>query len=187
MANWQGRHFFLLAADNPLRSWLLEPLSLTERCAGSCDAFCVRLIGFRGEKSLFPNVLFGRRVVVREVLLECDQRPVIFAHTELAQVPRGKLNCWVARLGSRSLGSLLFRYPGFKRGKLEFCRIDKRFPLFRRAIAAAGIDDCTELWARRSWHCLGRQCVLVTEVFLPQILELEKREGFRQKRTITRK
>jgi len=93
--------------------------------------------------------------------------PVIFAHTTLSAAANGRLTRWLARLGTRSLGSLLFSFPGFRRGDIEFCRLDSRHPLFQRASALAG--DATELWARRSKHSLGGQSVLVTEVFLPAI------------------
>jgi chorismate--pyruvate lyase len=104
---------------------------------------------------------------VREVVLECDGRPVIFAHTTLATVAPGRLSRWMAGLGNRSLGSLLFSYPGFRRGTIEFLRLDARHPLYRRAAALGPVG--ASLWARRSLHRLGWQQVLVTEVFLPAI------------------
>ena len=49
---------------------------------------------------------------VREVLLECDGVPVIFAHSVLSTARSGRLGRWFAGLGSRSLGSLLFAHAG---------------------------------------------------------------------------
>lgn len=152
-----------------LRSWLTEPDSLTARCQRACSEFRVRLLDFGKARPLVDEDA-GRLAWVREVALECDGVPVIFAHTTLSIRPRGRLNNWLGRLGSRSLGSLLFAYPGFRRGKIEFCRLDRRHPLFARAAAIAPVGDC--LWARRSFHGLGRQEVLVTEVFLPGIRRL---------------
>lgn len=108
---------------------------------------------------------------VREVILECDGVPVIFAHSVLSTATRGRLTRWLARLGSRSLGSLLFSYPGFNRGAIEYRRLDARHPLYQRAAALGAAGPC--LWARRSLHRLGAQQVLVTEVFLPAIAKLE--------------
>ena len=107
---------------------------------------------------------------MREVVLECDGRPVIFAHTTLATTANGRMSRWMAGLGSRSLGSLLFSYPGFRRGAIEFLRLDARHPLYRRAAALGPV--ATTLWARRSRHRLGNQAVLVTEVFLPAVARL---------------
>jgi chorismate--pyruvate lyase len=103
----------------------------------------------------------------REVILECDGVPVIFAHSVLLSASRGRLSRWLDGLASRSLGSLLFTCPGFKREPLEFCKLDAAHPLHQRAATWAG--GTPELWARRSVHRLGRQALLVTEVFLPGI------------------
>jgi chorismate--pyruvate lyase len=62
---------------------------------------------------------------------------------------------------------LLFSHPGFRRGDIEFRRLDKRHPLYQRAVALGAISRT--LWARRSLHRFGRQQVLVTEVFLPAV------------------
>jgi chorismate--pyruvate lyase len=110
--------------------------------------------------------------MVREVALECDGVPVIFAHTTLASLGRGRLGRWLAGLGSRSLGSLLFAFPGFRRGAIEFRRLDHRHALYRRAAALGEVGKF--LWARRSWHSLDGQRVVVTEVFLPAIVRLGK-------------
>lgn len=178
MWGWSKRLRLYGRESATLRSWLREPDSLTARCERACASFRVRLLRLQRDSSWFPREQKKGQTIAREVLLQCDGRPVVYAHTELPSAPRGKLTPWLRRLGNRSLGSLLFSYPGFRRGALEYCRLDRQSLLFQHAITAAGIDDCAELWARRSWHCLGRQCVLVTEVFLPQILELEKREVF---------
>lgn len=159
------------ACDPHLRSWLTEPDSLTARCQRACADFRVRLLGFGKGRPLADESAggdVGRGLAwVREVVLECDGRPVIFAHTTLATAIPGRLSRWMAGLGNRSLGSLLFSYPGFERGTIEFLRLDARHPLYRRAAALGPVG--ASLWARRSLHRLDRQQVLVTEVFLPAI------------------
>jgi chorismate--pyruvate lyase len=105
-------------------------------------------------------------VWVREVALSCDAQVVVLAHTVLPRQPRGPLTRWLARLGSRSLGSLLFSHAGFRRGEMHFKRLDARHPLFQPACATLGAQAKT-LWARRSLFAFGRQSVLVTEVFSP--------------------
>ena len=167
-----------LAAPAPaawLRSWLLEPGSLTRRCQRRCRHFQVRLLAQGRAPDLVAAVpARARQTLVREVLLCCDGVPVIFAHTTLSTVGRGRLNRWLARLGSRSLGSLLFAYPGFCRGAIECTRLDRRDPLYRAALAALppGSTLPPQLWARRSTHALGGQQVSVCEVFLPAIQSL---------------
>jgi chorismate lyase len=155
-------------ADDPvLRSWLREPGSLTARLQRACRDFRVQVV--RGGRAVLPadGCAGAGLQQVREVLLICDGVPVIFAHTRMSTVRRGRLSLWLSRLGSRSLGSLLFAYPGFKRDPIEFCRLDQRHPLYRRAATYGAVGPT--LWARRSRHRLGAQEVLVTEVFLPVI------------------
>lgn len=165
------------AGNRPFATWLTEPGSLTKRCEAACRRFRIRLLGYGRRPPLPDEAAFlrlrpGQRAWGREVLLECDGVPVIFAHTVLPLRPRGRLGRWLAGLGSRSLGSLLFAHPGFRRGAIEFVRLDRRHPLFRRALAATGPIGVRELWARRSAHSLAGQTVLVTEVFLPAIARL---------------
>ncbi len=159
-----------------LRSWLTEPGSLTARCQALCSRFAVQLLHYGFDRPLLDEVGSRPRLKVREVLLACDGVPVIFAHTTLctaalsnhpAGQSRGRLSRWLARLGSRSLGSLLFAHPGFARGEVEYCRLDARHPLFQRVSAV--YPPSGPLWARRSRHSLGGQTVMVTEVFLPAI------------------
>ena len=161
------------AVDRRLASWLGEPGSLTARCQAASGEFRVRLLRFRRARPLADEGSGRAMAQVREVLLECDGVPVIFAHTTLSTATGGRLSRWLARLGSRSLGSLLFAHPGFVRGAIEYRRLDRRHPLYRRVaeVATAGVF----LWARRSRHRLGRQEVLVTEVFLPAIAGLARR------------
>ena len=162
--------------DPVLRSWLTEPDSLTIRCQQACrEDFRVRLLRYDHGRPLADEAAGcarGRQPVwVREVVLECDGRPVIFAHTTLAITAKGCLPRWMAGLGNRSLGSLLFSFPGFRREAIEYLRLDRRHPLYQRA-AAVGQAGAA-LWARRSLHRLGDECVLVTEVFLPEISRLK--------------
>ena len=171
MTRRQWRHKRLPGkADAALTSWLREPDSLTARCQRNCRQFRVRLLHAGLLLPLDDESNRRQWVRGREVLLECDGVPVIFAHSELLTASNGRLTRWLAGLGSRSLGSLLFSYPGFKRGQLEFRKLDARDKLYRSAQPWAG--SAPELWARRSVHRLGRQALCVTEVFLPAIGEL---------------
>lgn len=163
--------------DRCLRSWLIEPGSLTARCQRTVQHFRVRLLAFRVAQPFEDEAALLEQarspLKMREVLLECDGVPVIFAHTLLPLAARGRLGRWLTRLGERSLGSLLFTRPGFSRQPIEFRRLDRRDPLYWRAVHAAQLQTPPpSLWARRSAHALDGQQVLVTEVFLPAILAL---------------
>ena len=77
-----------------------------------------------------------QRVWVREVALYYDNVSVVFARSVLPRRPRGPLTRWLARLGNRSLGTLLFAHPGFSRGAIFCKRLDRRHALFQRATDA---------------------------------------------------
>ena len=165
--DWRGS---LPDTARPLRGWLTEAGSLTARCQRHCREFRVRVLA-QGRCPALADETARGRPPVREVLLECDGVPVIFAESVLSGSRCGRLGRWFARLGSRSLGSLLFIHRGFRRGDIEFVRLRPRDALHHRVCVVLG-RPLPALWARRSRHHLDGGSVLVTEVFLPAILGL---------------
>jgi chorismate--pyruvate lyase len=112
------------------------------------------------------------RVWEREVLLRCDEVPVVFAHTVVPAAASASDWPLFSALGERSLGSILFRDPLVTRGELEFARLRAGHPLMQRARAALGGAMTTTLYARRCLYRRQRGVLLVTEVFLPPVLAL---------------
>jgi chorismate--pyruvate lyase len=113
----------------------------------------------------------GVPAMVREVLLSCAGRPVVFAHTVIPRV--GLRGAWhdLANLGNRPLGAALFANPRIKRFPLSFRLLQRHHPLHRAA--RQYLDDLPDqLWARRSLFALGSRPIMVTEVFLPEVLNL---------------
>lgn len=105
---------------------------------------------------------------VREVMLLCDDMPVVFAHSVLPHAAlRGGWN-GITRLGSRSLGEVLFSDHRITREPLTYRQIRSGHALFR-AIAKQLPLESSGLWARRSLFCLNAHPLLVSEVFLPRI------------------
>jgi chorismate--pyruvate lyase len=163
-------------AAGPYRAWLTDRGSLTARIAARCREVRVE-VTFQGlrrpdrdERFLFADA--GRaRALVREVLLCCGDAPVVFAHTVVR--PRDLDGPWrsVARLGSRPLGAALFADPRIERFPLRQRRIGRHHELYRRVRAAVHVD-LPWLWARRSLFRVHDSPILVTEVFLPEILAL---------------
>jgi chorismate--pyruvate lyase len=161
------------ATNRPLLPWLKNRDSLTAQIQ-SLGKFSIRLVrqklGRPTQDEAAPLAIQPRHLAwIREVSLHCDGQPVIFAHTVLTCHPRGPLTGWLARLGTRSLGALLFAHAGFSRGQLECRRLDHRHALFKPAIKAMQLMAAPpeSLWARRSYFVFGRQKVLVTEIFSP--------------------
>lgn len=164
------------AASGPYRPWLTDRGSLTARIASRCPDVRVEVVfqalrrPDRDERFLFPHR--GRaKVMVREVFLVCDGVRVVFAHTVF--YPGDLCGPWrsVAKLGNRPLGAALFADPRIRRHPLRQRRIGRHHELQRR-LRAFVPDAPASLWARRSLFRLHDSPILVTEVFLPEILRL---------------
>jgi chorismate--pyruvate lyase len=174
------RHVNAVNAPVAMRSWLTTGGSLTARLSAHSSAFRVQRLHQRTALCLFDEArAIGMRrpgrVWEREVLLRCDGAPVVFAHTVVPMSATAADWPLFNALGERSLGSTLFYDPRVARGDLEFARIRAGHPLMQRARAALGAADDTIFFARRCLYRRRRGTLLVTEVFLPAVLELASR------------
>jgi chorismate--pyruvate lyase len=161
---------------DPWRPWLTWRGSLTWRITARARDFRVEVIrqGLHVPNEDEYSSLgqpAHRRALVREVVLRADGVPVVLAHSiaawrDLSGVWRG-----LRGLGSRPLAEALFTDPLVARRPLEFVRIDSRHPLWKRARRVLG-RDFPVLWARRSRFVKRGRPLLVTEVFLPALLDL---------------
>lgn len=159
----------LVRATRDLRPWLSERGSLTQRLISHFPQFSVRVLrqGFysphQDERAILG--LSNALVATREVLLCSAGQAVVYAHsiTSRASLKRGFH--LLGRTGSRPLGALLFADPTIKRSPLAWRQLNRRHPLWQKAVAAAGPQAPT-LWARRSIFYAGQDQLLVTEVFL---------------------
>lgn len=156
-----------------LRHWLTDRSSLTRRLKSRCASFRVvplatGLARPNADEYALLGMTPGTRAYVREVMLLCDDAPVVFAHSVLPRASlRGGWN-GISRLGSRSLGEALFSDHRIARQPLAYRHLAHGHPLFR-SIAKHKLPTASSLWGRRSVFCLGSQPLLVTEVFLPAI------------------
>jgi chorismate--pyruvate lyase len=150
-----------------LRDWLLDEGSLTRRLTALADgAFAVEPLAegwqtLRDDECVALTVARGSQGWVREVYLRGHGQAWVHARSVAARSALEHADLDLARLGSRSLGELLFSERAFRRGPFQACR----YP-------AAWLPDAVQapgLWARRS--CFSREAlgVLVAEVFLPAL------------------
>ena len=164
------------SAAGAYRPWLTDRGSLTARIKARCPGVWVKVV-FQGLRRPDRDESFvfahrGRaRVLVREVFLCCGDTPVVFAHTVLD--PGDLCGPWrsVARLGNRPLGAALFADARIERHPLRSRKIGWHHDLYRRLNAHVPRAPLA-LWARRSLFRLHNSPILVTEVFLPEILRL---------------
>lgn len=161
-----------------MRGWLADTGSLTRKLSARSRQFRVRRLRQEGGLCLADEfralrLARRRRVREREVLLQCDGRAVVFAHTVLPLDASAADWPFFSTLGERSLGGRLFGDARVVPGPLQFARLHTCHPLARRARAAAGEAVPDEpLLARRRLYRRRRGMLLVTELFLPALHEL---------------
>lgn len=165
-------------APASLRDWLTDRASLTLKLSAASGNFRVQRLRQQSGVCLADEceaIGLPRPITVqeREVLLRCDDCPVVFAHT-VVPLPASAADWpFFGTLGERSLGTTLFGDPRVARGPLQFARLHPAHPLARRAglaIGAATPDDY--LYARRCLFRRKKGLLLVTEVFLPAVTQL---------------
>jgi chorismate--pyruvate lyase len=172
------RHVNAVAPTAAMRAWLTAGGSLTARLVAHSSAFRVQRLHQRTALCLADearSIGMGRpgRVWEREVLLRCDGAPVVFAHTVVPMSATAADWPLFNALGERSLGSTLFYDPLVRRGALEFARLRAGHPLVQRARAALGDDRPDSIYyARRCLYRRHQGTLLVTEVFLPAVIDL---------------
>lgn len=178
-AGLQAPSWHAIAPRGALRAyydWMAHVGSLTARLRASSQRFSVQVLRqqlqtLSAEEAATLGLRRGAQAWVREVLLHCDGRPVVFAHSVVPQKSvRGAWHLF-AGLGARPLGEILFSDPLITRCAFQFARLDARHHLHRHIAVATGISH--NLAARRSLFIKRQQPMLLVEVFLPEVLQLK--------------
>lgn len=166
-----------LVGRQPCRSWLIDDGSLTAALKRRCPNLqlrCLRQATGRPYADEYPLLGLAPKqyALVRDILFSCHDRPVVFAHSVIPRA--GLVGPWhsLLRLGNRPLGEILFADPSIVRHPLQYRRLDRRHPLYRSASLVLGLKP-RHLWARRSIFSRNGYPILVTEVFLPDVLQLD--------------
>lgn len=156
--------------SGPYRKWLIDEGSLTSRLKARCPAFAVSNIRQTWatplpDEAALLGLRRGAAAWIREVwLLDGDDR-LVFARSILPRSSQRGAWHGLKRLGARPLGAALFSDARVLRRPLSFRRLPKRHP----ALQSAGLDAA--VWARRSVFVRSGRLILVTEAFLPKVLE----------------
>jgi chorismate lyase len=155
------------------RRWIGWPDSLTERIGERLDgAVQVRVLSERVDRLLVDERehlgIVARSARIREVQLEVRGHPVVVARTVFADSTARVMDHALRRLGTRSLGSLLFgalRAPVRTREFVQLSTDSSLVQVMSKYLPA----DVNRLWARRALHLLQGRPLLVTEIFLPRL------------------
>lgn len=176
------------------RSWLYEPGSLTRRLRLACGpAFRVRLLHqrwarpFLGESRVL-HLPYDRNALIREVVLQRDHEPLVLARTVMPAKTLDGAQRSLSRLGNRSLGEVLFSYPGLERFSLQLTKTDPADwaegillhgdgGLCSPLGSAGGCPDSfpANVWGRRTLYAIAGRRLLVCEFFLPTVFSLRER------------
>ncbi len=172
-----------------LTDWLLDEGSLTARLKSCGKDFQVKVIGEQQQLCSSAEacslIKAGEPVLVREVLLYCDNVPQVFARSLLPLSSLTGNEQVLANLGDQSLGQVLFNNPSLQRQHLELSSFasDSSVTKLANTLMQDALTlkppamSAQSLWGRRSIFVLENKPLMVAEVFLPNAfayLECEK-------------
>lgn len=168
---WHRREMLfnqLIPAD--VEPWLFDVSSLTKRLLQRCpDNFKVKLINQSVKKPTLDEsrtlkINHGKSALIREVLLYCGDRAVVYARTVIPLSTLTGAQVCYANLGNRPLGAMLFADRTMQRDAVEVAMLTPSDTLYKKT-------QCTTetVWGRRSVFRVGGKPLLVAEFFLPAL------------------
>lgn len=174
-AKWQKEQSVSLPEH--LRDWLLDPCSLTARLKKHCNEFRVEVLGqkieFCSAHEATDEVTTGQEVLIREVLLFCDDIPHVFARSILPLSSLTGNQKQLLSLGNQPLGQVIFNHPNLQRNCIELASFDHTSSVVK--LAQHYNQECKEeLWGRRSVFIVDNKPLVVAEVFLPEAIAYQK-------------
>jgi len=159
-----------VSLNENLLNWLLDPSSLTTRLSQCCQEFRVEVLGQQIQSCSIEesttDIEVGEQVLVREVLLYCDDVPQVFARSLLPLKSLTGEEQQLAHLGNQSLGQVLFSKKSLIRKCIEISAFSKGTAVSKLA-KQLELPSQTELWGRRSTFMLHGKPLMVAEIFLP--------------------
>lgn len=109
--------------------------------------------------------------LIREVLIYSEGKKWMYARTVFPrQTLTGQQRC-LARLKTRSLGSILFKDPTLERDPFDVTCLLPEMPFHQFVTQQANII-ADAIWGRRSRFVLRGKPLLLSEFFLPDIMQI---------------
>jgi len=173
---WHNAHHWQ-HGDLPtqLRAWLLDSTSMTQRLRTHCGAqFQVAVLEQSWQhpqldEARWLGLPVRQYARVRQVYLCCQQQPWLFGRTVIPLTMLYGNYRYLTRLGDQPLGAVLFAHHSLRRSDLQFTRLRQGDSLYTLATKHLE-NEPPLLYARRSVFYLEHKPLLVTEVFLPEML-----------------
>ena len=169
---WYRRHqLFNQSVQPSLLPWLFDASSLTARLIDLCgDDFSVRVISQRwqlldAEEASAMSLSDVRSALVRQVLLCCGDRPLVYARTVIPVTTIKGAQRRYANMGNRPLGAMLFADRTMRREEVQVAVL----PASHEANQFIKADE--PVWGRRSVFRVADKPLLVSEYFLSDLLK----------------
>ncbi|VAX01660.1 Chorismate--pyruvate lyase [hydrothermal vent metagenome] len=163
--------------------WLQDSGSLTKQIIAVCaEQFRVEVVRQQWAIPMLNESLRlqhnpSEYALIREVLLYCGAESWVYARTIMPRKTLTGKQRYLAMLGSKPLGEILFSDPNMQRDELEIARITQQHNIFATALVNDE-NKLNELWGRRSVFYIGKhKPLLVNEIFLPNILHCQYRHN----------
>jgi len=160
-----------------VQSWVYESGSLTKRLRDFYGAGVAVKVLLQRRRTPF---LSERRllklpehhiILTREVLLHVKGKPLILARTIIPEETIKAAKSNLSRLGNRPLGEIIFSYPQLERLSMDITLIN--LSTWTPAANKEAIID-QPIWGRRTVYGIAHKQMLVSEFFLPEVLEVLK-------------
>jgi chorismate--pyruvate lyase len=157
-----------------LRPWLDETGSLTKRLRSVYGKNLAVKLLFHHWKPAFAEecrqlkVPHHRYQLIREVLLHIGDTPLVLARTVLPEHTIRIAHRNLSHLGTRPLGEVIFAYPDLELRQRYF---SQAAPSCWSTAIQNQFQIEPAIWGRRTLYAIHHQPLLVSEFFLPAMLQ----------------
>ena len=165
--------------DKRLHDFLFQSGSLSRSIEESCNGtFNIELKNESwsapmSDESQLLSLIDNEITFIRESWLKCDNNRLVYARTVIPPITFEGESQGLMALGNKPLGNILFSDNKTYRTNMRYAKIPLHCDLHKQAIMDTEI--AIELWGRQSLFYINNNPLLVTEVFLPTILECTKK------------
>ena len=169
---FQRRQLFSKHVPAEIEAWLFDHASLTARLKQKCNAdFRVQVLSQSIERPRLDEFKVlgmesGSYALIRQVRLCCGHACWVYARTVIPfSTLKGKQRIY-ANLGARPLGAMLFADRTMQRDEVMVTSL-----MGSQLPAGLGLAENDVVWGRRSVFKVGGKPLLVSEYFLPALLD----------------
>ncbi|MBL1143227.1 MAG: chorismate lyase [Proteobacteria bacterium] len=165
-------------SDKRISPFLFNEGSLTYYIQQHCKGeFNLELVSESWQAAMSDEIALlslsdNEKTFIRKVRLKCDNQALVYARTVIPEKTFSGKNKKLSCLGTNPLADILFKDENTYRADMCYAKITVDCGLYKEA--TKDLDIISELWGRQSLFYTEQQPLLITEIFLPSILECNK-------------